>query len=258
MENPEILLTNDDGVDAAGLHALQAALSSVGSVTVVSPVTDQSAVGRTRSQSVAVHEHDRGYAVDGTPVDCVVAGVQSLLPEVDLVVAGCNQGANLGSAVLGRSGTVSAAVEAAFLDVPAMAVSMYIPESLFDDGAHLDQAAYTAAVDSTAYLVEYADDSLFGAADYLNINAPITERSTGEMAVTRPSGVYRMTADRDGQRIRIRDTIWNEMASGTTTDPPGTDRHAVLENRISVSPLSAPHTTENGTGLGALADAYPT
>jgi 5'-nucleotidase len=256
MEDPDILLTNDDGIDANGLHALYDALSSVGSVTVVSPLDDQSAVGRTRSQSVAVHEHELGYTVDGTPVDCVIAGVNSLLAGVDLVVAGCNQGANLGSAVLGRSGTVSAAVEAAFLGVPAMAVSMYIPTERFANGA-VDRESYTAAVGSASYLAERAGDAgLFERADYLNVNAPIADNCTGEMSVTRPSTVYRMGANRDGGTVRLHDSIWEEMNTGTTDDPPGTDRHAIVENRISVSPLSAPHTTEQDAELAALADDY--
>jgi 5'-nucleotidase len=258
MENPDILLTNDDGIDATGLHALYEALSSVGSVTVVAPAEDQSAAGRTLSSSMTVHEHDRGYVVDGTPVDCVLAGLGSLLPETDIVVAGCNQGANLGSAVLGRSGTVSTAVEAAFLGVPAVAVSMYIPAAKFDNGnPDLDPGAYASAVDAATYLVDRAGDAgLFDDADYLNVNAPIASRSTGEMVVTRPSSVYRMTADRDGDTVSIYDPIWDEMETGSTADPSGTDRHAVLDDRVSVSPLAAPHTPAEDPNLETLADTY--
>lgn len=258
MDNPDILLTNDDGIDATGLHALRERLAPLGSVTVVAPADDQSAVGRTRSGSVTVRDHEFGYVVEGTPVDCVLAGLHSLCPAVDLVVAGCNRGANLGSAVLGRSGTVSAAVEAAFLGVPAMAASMYIPAGQYDNGeADLDRTAYASAADATAYLVERAGEiAVFDRADYLNINAPIAPRSTGEMVVTRPSDVYRMTATRDGETVTIDNPIWEVMETGSTDDPPGTDRHAVIENRISVSPLSAPHTTADDLDLAGLAETY--
>jgi len=258
MEDPDILLTNDDGIDANGLHALRRGLSSIGSVTVVAPSEDQSASGRTLSMSVTVREHEQGYVVDGTPVDCVLAGLRSLLPETDLVVAGCNQGANLGSAVLGRSGTVSAAVEAAFLGVPAVAVSMYIPPEQFDAlDPGLDPANYESAVDAATYLVERAGDiEVFERSDYLNVNAPTAARSTGEMTVTRPSSVYRMTADREGETVNIHDPIWGEMESGSTADPVGTDRHAIVENRVSVSPLSAPHTTTDDPELATLAEEY--
>ena len=117
-----VLLTNDDGIDETGLRALHEALSGVAEVTVVAPADDQSAVGRSLSSRVAVDRRETGYAVHGTPADCVVAGLQSLAPDVDLVVSGCNRGANLGQYTLGRSGTVSAAVEAAFFECPAIAV----------------------------------------------------------------------------------------------------------------------------------------
>ncbi|MFP4271370.1 MAG: 5'/3'-nucleotidase SurE, partial [Alphaproteobacteria bacterium] len=118
---------NDDGIDSAGLRAVYDALSEVARVTVVAPASDQSAVGRSMSHEVAITDHDLGYAVDGTPADCVVAAMGELGPDPDLVVAGCNRGANLGEYVIGRSGTVSAAVEAAFFDVPAIATSLYVP-----------------------------------------------------------------------------------------------------------------------------------
>ena len=258
MDDPDILLTNDDGVDAAGLHALHDALSSVGSVTVVAPANNQSGIGRVLSQSVTVHEHNLGYVLEGTPADCVIAGLRSLVPETDLVVAGCNRGANLGTAGLGRSGTVSAAVEAALLGVPAIAASMYIPVGQFeDDSSEIDPEEYDEAASATAYLAEHASQTdVFDRADYLNVNAPIATRSTGKMVVTRPSNVYRMDSERDGKTIILNDHIWEEMESGSTPDPPGTDRHAIIENRVSVSPLTAPHSTEIDPTLEGLADSY--
>ncbi|MEF8831842.1 MAG: 5'/3'-nucleotidase SurE, partial [Halobacteriales archaeon] len=105
MDDPVILLTNDDGIDSPGLGALYDALSEVGEVTAVAPADDHSAVGRSIEQSASVFEHELGYAVDGPPASCVVGGLEALLPDADLVVSGCNQGANLGAYVLGRSGT---------------------------------------------------------------------------------------------------------------------------------------------------------
>jgi len=259
MDDPDILLTNDDGVDAAGLHALHDALSSVGSVTVVAPADNQSGIGRVLSQSVTVREHDLGYVLDGTPADCVVAGLRSLAPETDLVVAGCNRGANLGTAVLGRSGTVSAAVEAALLGVPAIAASTYIPVGQFEDpDSEIDPGEYDEAARATAYLADRTSQTdVFERAEYLNVNAPIATRSTGEMVVTRPSTVYRMDSERNGGTITLQDHIWEEMESGSIPDPPGTDRHAIIENQVSVSPLTAPHSTEIDPTLEGLADGYP-
>jgi 5'-nucleotidase len=95
----DVLLTNDDGIDAGGIRALYETLSSIEevSVTVVAPATDQSAVGRALSHEVDVETHELGYVVHGTPTDCIVAAVGALDDlDPDLVVAGCNRGANLG------------------------------------------------------------------------------------------------------------------------------------------------------------------
>jgi 5'-nucleotidase len=256
MDDPEILLTNDDGIDSPGLHALHSALSTVGSVTVVAPAEDQSAVGRALSRSMTVTDHDRGYVIDGTPSDCVVAGLQSLLPETDIVVAGCNRGANMGAAVLGRSGTISAAVEASFLGVPSMAVSLYIPAERFENGeVGIDE--YAEAANATAFLVDQADNSgVFDDADYLNINAPIPAKSTGEMVVTQPSRVYLMDSQREGETVTLTNHIWDRMADGTIPDTEGTDRRAVVDGKISVSPLAAPHPSEHHDALDAAAAEY--
>jgi 5'-nucleotidase len=256
MDDPEILLTNDDGIDSPGLHALYNALSTVGSVTVVAPADDQSAVGRALSRSTAVTDHDRGYVIDGTPSDCVVAGLQSLVPETDIVVAGCNRGANMGAAVLGRSGTISAAVEASFLGVPSMAVSLYIPAERFENG-EIGIEEYAEAADATTYLVDRADDTgIFEDADYLNINAPTPAEGTGEMVVTRPSRVYLMDSQHEEGTVTLTNHIWERMADGTVPDADGTDRRAVVDGKVSVSPLAAPHPSEHHDRLDAATKEY--
>ena len=260
MSGPRILLTNDDGIDATGFRALYEALSSVGEVTAVAPADDQSAVGRALTASVSVREHDLGYELDGTPADCVIAGLEVLAPDTDVVVAGCNRGANLGAYTLGRSGTVSAAVEATFFDVPAIAVSMYVPvgtDTRLTD-VEVEYESYGEAARATAYLVKHARDrDVFEQADYLNVNSPVAEWGRADMAITRPSEVYQMTASRgDGNGITLHDRIWERMADGNIPDPEGTDRRAVVDGSVSVSPLTAPHTTEHHEALDALAGAY--
>ncbi|MBV0922858.1 5'/3'-nucleotidase SurE [Halomicroarcula limicola] len=259
MDEPTILLTNDDGIESAGLRAVYDGLDAVGDVTVVAPADDQSAVGRAISHEVSVREHELGYVVEGTPTDCVVAGLEALVPETDLVVAGCNRGANLGAYVLGRSGTVSAAVEATFFEVPAIAVSMYIP--VRDDTAFADIEAdgdsYAEAVRATAYLADHAFEAgVFEQCDYLNVNAPVAEWGPAEIEVTQPSRVYEMGAVRDGDAVTLHDRIWERMAEGDIPDPEGSDRRAVVDGKVSVSPLTAPHTTEHHEALDALAETY--
>jgi 5'-nucleotidase len=215
-------------------------------------------VGRKLSTRVDVREHELGYAVQGTPADCVVVGLQSLLPDADLVVSGCNRGANLGQYTLGRSGTVSAAVEAAFFEVPAIAVSMYVPTDevdfrTYDPGPEV----YGEAARATRYLVaETAADGVFGIADYLNVNAPVADDDDAEMVVTEPSTFYDMDAERDGDVVHLYDRIWERMGEGTLPDPEGTDRRAVLDGKVSVSPLTAPHTVTYHETLSTLAAEF--
>jgi 5'-nucleotidase len=258
-DEPRFLLTNDDGIDSPGFRALYDTLTDLGEVVAVAPADDRSAVGRAMSNDVTVTEHELGYAIHGTPADCTVAGLESLCPDVDMVVSGCNKGANLGAYVLGRSGTVSAAVEAAFFDVPAIAVSQYVPEPEEGDWWDLadDPADYDAAADATHFLVEHAVDAgVFEQADYLNVNAPWGSDTPAEMAITRPSTLYDMDAERNGDTITLHDRVWDRMGSGDIPDPAGTDRRAIVDGAISVSPLTAPHTTRHHEALDGLAEAY--
>jgi 5'-nucleotidase len=256
-----ILLTNDDGIGSPGFKAMYEALTAVGEVTAVAPSRDQSAVGRAISieGEVDVEEHALGYALNGTPADCAIAGLEALVPDADLVVSGINKGANLGAYVLGRSGTVSAAVEAAFFDVPAIAVSLYV-ETNGEEFSELETTTedYSGATDAVTYLAEHAIDAgVFEQADYLNVNAPVPEPGEEmELAITEPSEVYDMSARHDDGMVHLRDRIWERMARGEVPDPEGTDRRAVVDGNVSVSPLTAPHTTERHGALDALAETY--
>lgn len=128
---PLILLTNDDGIYAEGLRYLRRALSTLGDISVVAPVAEQSAVGHSITLYDPIKAHEihfngkrYGFGISGTPADSVKLALYALLPrQPDLVVSGINNGANLGINVL-YSGTVSAATEAAILGVPAIAVSV--------------------------------------------------------------------------------------------------------------------------------------
>src|SRR5215470_19190010 len=127
-----ILVTNDDGIHAAGLAALAAALASLGEVYVIAPDREQSAVGHalTLHRPLRVDRlGERRFAVNGTPSDCVNLGVLGVLPEPPVLVAsGVNHGSNLGDDVT-YSGTVSAAMEGTLLGVPSMAISQVDPDA---------------------------------------------------------------------------------------------------------------------------------
>src|SRR5580698_3676236 len=126
----QILLANDDGIQAPGLCALYPELCRLGNVQIVAPALEQSGVALsiTYRHPLLVHEETRdgrpwGWAVAGSPADCVKLGVLQFCKETPrLVVSGINSGANAGINVL-YSGTVAAAIEGAFFGITAIAVS---------------------------------------------------------------------------------------------------------------------------------------
>ena len=141
-----ILLTNDDGIRAAGLAALREALQGLGEVWVVAPDREQSAASHalTLHDPLRVIQHgEREFSVSGTPTDCVLAavrGVQGFLePHPDLVVSGINHGPNMGDDVT-YSGTVAAAFEGRLLGLPGVAFS-----NITWKPAHLADSAKVAA-----------------------------------------------------------------------------------------------------------------
>jgi len=133
-----ILLTNDDGIFAAGLAAMYKHLSKLGDVFVAAPSDVRSGAGHSISLSEIHCEYldiagkFAGYSVDGSPADCVKLAINELFASecpFDLVVSGMNHGANVGINVF-YSGTVAGAIEAAFYNIPAIAVSAAYEESL--------------------------------------------------------------------------------------------------------------------------------
>lgn len=166
-----ILVTNDDGIEAPGIAALAGALRRLGDVVVVAPKTDQSGKAHATSlftagvPSVAPFMRDGGvfgYAVDGTPADCVLVAMHWLPSDrkFDIVVAGINYGANLGTASL-YSGTVGATLEASLAAVPAIAFSQ--------DHHRKD---FTRSATIAAAIVERALNNGLAPYTFLNVNIP--------------------------------------------------------------------------------------
>jgi 5'-nucleotidase len=141
----QILLTNDDGIYAPGLAAMERALEKLGNVSVVAPAVEQSGVGHSitflsplMAKEVFDGDRRRGWAVEGSPADCVKLAVAEFCPKPDILVSGINGGLNLGINVL-YSGTVAGATEGAVFDIKSFAVSLE-----YDDHAKFDQAAEVA------------------------------------------------------------------------------------------------------------------
>jgi 5'-nucleotidase len=165
-----ILITNDDGIYAKGIEVLYQILAPEHDVYVVAPETEQSAVGHaiTFLDPLRVKEVKRngvffGYAVNGTPADCVKLAIRELMkPLPDLVISGINHGANVGENVI-YSGTVSAATEAAMLGFPSIAVSI-------DDYPSND---YSGPIVFLPKIIKLIEGRSFPAGVSLNINFPL-------------------------------------------------------------------------------------
>lgn len=164
----KIMLSNDDGVDAPGIAALQARLSREATVTVVAPARNQSGVGHgyTFSTPIVVRQTEksgsRWFSVEGLPATCVKLGLETLLEDKqDMVISGINRGDNVGTMVF-SSGTVACAREAAYKGLPAIAVSL-------EFGPAMD---YALAADFVADLVAETQGQKLGPGVFLNVNIP--------------------------------------------------------------------------------------
>ena len=231
MDRPLILVTNDDGVRAPGLRLLAEALAPLGQVEVYAPESQQSAVGH----SVSLHKPLRVNAlepgwhmVDGTPTDCVMLAVRSLLGRrPDLVVSGVNPGANLGDDVT-YSGTVAGAFEGMLLGLPAIAVSdvSYRP-------IHMGTAARVGAR-VAAYVLAHGlpEDTV------LNVNVPdVPYEELQGVAVTRMGRrnyhdeIVRREDPRGGAYY------WIGGDEPAHVRESGTDFEAIEQGQVSVTPL---------------------
>jgi len=232
---PRILVTNDDGIETHGILALKQALDPIGEVIVVAPDTNQSAVGhgKTLMRPLRVRERrlddgSTGYAIDGSPTDCVSLGLLGFFDEpFDLVAAGINYGANLGDDIT-YSGTVSAAMEAVINGVPAFAISQeYIGQVDFE------LAALAAAV-VARNILEHG----LRRGELLSINVPAATIAECEgFEVTRVG--RRIYQDELVQRLDPRGLpyYWIGGPPPSGISVPGTDFNAVVNRRISVTPI---------------------
>ncbi|MGH7388838.1 MAG: 5'/3'-nucleotidase SurE [Candidatus Rokuibacteriota bacterium] len=223
---PVLLVTNDDGVHAAGLAALAGALADLGEVYVVAPEREQSACGHalTLHRPLRVDRlRERWFSVNGTPSDCVNLAVLGFLPEPPVFVAsGVNHGPNLGDDVT-YSGTVSAAMEGTLLGVPSLAVSLVGGDDFAD-------AARVARLVVARALVEGLPPSTL-----LNVNVPpATPRG---MRVTRLGHRVYMEKIVEQQDPRGRTHYWIGGGEARWDALEGTDMGAIHEGFVSISPL---------------------
>lgn len=239
-----ILLTNDDGIYAPGLAALAGQLQRLGEVVVVAPATEQSGVGHSitfltplMAKETTFGNHCRGWAVEGSPADCVKLAIAKFCPhEPDLVVSGINGGLNVGINVL-YSGTVAAATEGALHNIPSVAVSLE-----YDDDPRFDRAA-VMGVDVVQQLLEkraFDNHKLYN----FNMSTAATLRPADDPPEVHvvPMGVARWPAEFEERRDpKGRRYYW---ASGTlpTGFPEETDLNAIQQGHCTLTPLEVGRT----------------
>ena len=239
----QILLTNDDGIYAPGLAAMERALAQLGDVTVVAPATEQSGVGHSitfLSPLMAKEVFDgerRRWAVEGSPADCVKLAIGEFCPRrPDLVVSGINGGFNIGINVL-YSGTVAGATEGALFGIRSVAVSLE-----YDERPQFDRAAELAVrlIEQFISQEDPRDQPLY------NVNIPTValERPTEVRVV--PMATARWPADFD-ERIdpKGRRYYWAMGTPPTAIGGELTDLEAIEQGFVTVTPLRIDRTEPN-------------
>lgn len=254
-DDMRILITNDDGIDAPGLTVLTAIATEIagtdGEVWTVAPAFEQSGVGHCISYvhpMLMTELEPRRYAAEGSPADCVLAGLHVVLgPDrrPDLVLSGVNRGNNAAENVL-YSGTVGGALEAALQGLPAIALSQFLGPGT----AALADPFEAAATHGAAIVRRLLDAAVWDADPYqlfYNVNfPPVAAADVTGTAITR-QGLRRETsysatvqASPAGRRF-----IWIANGLQTERTGPGTDAQANLDGAISVTPMRADLTAHD-------------
>ena len=234
-----VLVTNDDGIHAEGLGALERiARRLTGDVWIAAPEHEQSGASRalTLSEPLRVRKlDDRRWAITGTPTDCVMLAVEELIKDgrPDLVLSGVNRGHNTAEDVT-MSGTVAGAIQGMALGVPAMALSQALAVFHDDVVAHFETAeAYAPGIIERLLEAGWPRDVI------INLNFPnCTPEKVEAVEVTRQGfrDVHNMKAERRTD-LRGRDYYWMGFTARRPEVDEGTDLAAVLAGRISVTPL---------------------
>jgi 5'-nucleotidase len=233
-----ILLTNDDGITAPGILAAYHALKTIGEVHVVAPETVQSAAGHGITLSkplltskVYIDEGVIGTAVDGRPADCVKLAVSQILPrQPDLVVSGINSGANTGINVI-YSGTVAAAIEAAFLGLPSIALSQFLKGDVPTD--------YARAAQWSLGVIKTLLDKGLSRGQVASVNFPALPPGQEPVATTFCRQCTRPWADTYDRRLdpRGRAYYWNSSVFTLGDTESDTDVAFLRDGHITVTPL---------------------
>ena len=227
----KVLISNDDGVHAPGLHILADAMKTVADVDVVAPDRNRSGASNslTLQSPVRLRQLDNGYySVEGTPTDCVHIALTGLVKNTpDMVITGINAGSNLGDDVL-YSGTVAAAMEGRFLGLPAIAMSL-----VGEKDEHFEAAAKVALE-----LTQRIWKLQLPAATLLNVNVPdVPYEQLKGMEVTRLGTRHCAEPTIRQTDPRGHDVYWVGPPGLEEDAGPGTDFYAIKNGIVSITPI---------------------
>ena len=226
-----ILLSNDDGYFAPGLHILAQHLEKFAEITVVAPERNRSGASNslTLDRPLSVRKAGNGFFyVNGTPTDCVHIALTGLMDKMpDMVISGINDGANMGDDTI-YSGTVAAAMEGYLLDIPSMAVSMSQHSAV-----HFETAARV-----TIDLLQHYIKNGFASPALLNINVPDVpyEELKGKV-ITRLGKRHKAEPVVQLKTPRGETVYWVGAAGQPNDGGEGTDFHAIANHQVSISPI---------------------
>ncbi len=242
-----VLLTNDDGIEAEGLRAMREALAALPDVrlAVIAPDGNRSAMARSITtrrplwvEEVEFPDGSIGYATDGTPVDCVRLARLGVVErfDADVVVSGINHGANLGDDIT-YSGTVAAALEGVVLGLPSIAVSQQSGARALDYRFH-GGFNFDVAAGFVARLVGRLESLPLPPNTLLNVNVP-AGCPEGVEVVRLGKRIYRdeLKLEREDVGPPARRRYWIYGDDPGFHDEPGTDLAAVAAGRIAVTPM---------------------
>ena len=242
-----VLLTNDDGIEAEGLRAMRVALAALPDVrlAVIAPDGNRSAMARSITtrrplwvEEVEFPDGSVGYATDGTPVDCVRLARLGVMEgfDADVVVSGINHGANLGDDIT-YSGTVAAALEGVVLGLPSIAVSQQSGARALDYRFH-GGFQFDVAAGFVARLVERLEALPLPPRTLLNVNVP-AGRPDGVEVARLGKRIYRdeLKLEREESGPPARRRYWIYGDDPGFHDEPGTDLAVVAAGRIAVTPM---------------------
>jgi len=226
-----ILLSNDDGYFSPGLAVLAESLSRTADITVVAPERDNSGASNslTLDRPLSLRKSHNGfYYVNGTPTDCVHLAVTGMLDQLpDIVVSGINDGANMGDDTI-YSGTVAAATEGFLLGIPSLAVSLVASSG----DNYATAARVTAEIIGRLQKYSYAQPLL------LNINVPdVAYAELKGFEVTRLGRRHKAEPVVKTHNPRGETVYWVGAAGSVQDAGKGTDFHAVLHHKVSITPL---------------------